>query len=81
MISNKKGLKALSPLFLLLALIAAIIVMSLTGAVADGKSVPVMPLTVAFLIASIYAIAASGGMPLTKRIDTYSRGQEPPTCC
>ena len=74
MISNKKGLKALSPLFLLLALIAAIIVMSLTGAVADGKSVPVMPLTVAFLIASIYAIAASGGMPLTKRIDTYSRG-------
>ena len=61
-------------MFLLLALIAAIIVMSLTGAVADGKSVPVMPLTVAFLIASIYAIAASGGMPLTKRIDTYSRG-------
>ena len=74
MISNKKGLKALSPLFLLLALIAAIIVMSLTGTIADGKSVPVMPLTVAFLIASIYAIAASGGMPLTKRIDTYSRG-------
>lgn len=61
-------------MFLLLALIAAIIVMSLTGTIADGKSVPVMPLTVAFLIASIYAIAASGGMPLTKRIDTYSRG-------
>lgn len=74
MISNKKGLKALSPLFLLLALIAAVIVMSLTDVSVDGKSVPVMPLTVAFLIASVYAIAISGGMPLTKRIDTYSRG-------
>lgn len=40
----------------------------------DGKSVPVMPLTVAFLIASIYAIIISGDMPLSKRIDTYSRG-------
>ena len=74
MISNKKGLKALSPLFMLLALIATIIVMSLTGLSVDGKSMPVMPLTVAFLIASVYAIAVSGGMPLTKRIDTYSKG-------
>ena len=53
MISNKKGLKALSPLFMLLALIATIIVMSLTGLSVDGKSMPVMPLTVAFLIASV----------------------------
>lgn len=74
MISNKKGLRALSPLFLLLALIAAIIVMSLQGVAIDGKSVPVMPLTVAFLVASIYAVAISGDMPLKKRIDTYSRG-------
>lgn len=33
-----------------------------------------MPLTVAFLVASIYAVAISGDMPLKKRIDTYSRG-------
>lgn len=74
MISNKKGLRALSPLFLLLALIVIIIVMSLSGTSIDGKSVPVMPLTVAFLIASIYAVAMSGDMPLKKRIDTYSKG-------
>lgn len=74
MISNKKGLRALSPLFLLLILIAAIIVMSLSEVSIDGKSVPVMPLTVAFLIASIYAIIISGGIPLKQRIDTYSKG-------
>lgn len=74
MISDKKGLRALSPLFLLLALIVIIIVMSLSGTSIDGKSVPVMPLTVAFLIASIYAVAMSGDMPLKKRIDTYSKG-------
>ena len=74
MISNKKGLRALSPLFLLLALIVIIIVMSLSGTSIDGKSVPVMPLTVAFFIASIYAVAMSGDMPLKKRIDTYSKG-------
>lgn len=74
MISNKKGLRALSPLFLLLALVAAIIIMSLSGVEIDGKTVPVMPLTVAFLIASIYAVAISGDMPLKKRIDTYSKG-------
>lgn len=48
--------------------------MSLSGTSIDGKSVPVMPLTVAFLIASIYAVAMSGDMPLKKRIDTYSKG-------
>lgn len=74
MISNKKGIRALSPLVLLLALIAVIIVMALDSVSIDGKSVPVMPLTVAFLIASIYAIIISGDMPLSKRIDTYSRG-------
>lgn len=74
MISNKKGLRALSPLFLLLVLIAVIIIMSVSSVSIDGKSVPVMPLTVAFLIASIYAIIISGGIPLKQRIDTYSRG-------
>lgn len=73
-ISNKKGIKALSPLILLLALIAVIIGMAVDSVSIDGKSVPAMPLTVAFLIASIYAIAISGDMPLSKRIDTYSRG-------
>lgn len=48
--------------------------MALDSVSIDGKSVPVMPLTVAFLIASIYAIIISGDMPLSKRIDTYSRG-------
>lgn len=74
MISNKQGLRALSPLLLLLALIAAIIVMSVADAGSDGKTMPAMPLTVAFLVASVYAIAMSGGMPLNQRIDTYSRG-------
>lgn len=73
-ISNKKGIKALSPLILLLVLIAVIIGMAVDSVSIDGKSVPAMPLTVAFLIASIYAIAISGDMPLSKRIDTYSRG-------
>ena len=33
-----------------------------------------LSLTVAFMISSIYAVAISGGMPIRKRIDTYSRG-------
>lgn len=33
-----------------------------------------LSLTVAFMVSSIYAIAISGGMPIKKRIDTYSRG-------
>lgn len=31
-------------------------------------------MTVVFMIASIYAVAISGNLPLKKRIDTYSRG-------
>lgn len=74
MISKKKGLRALSPLLLLLVLIAVIIVMALSGVDVNKKDVPVMPLTVAFLIASFYSIIISGGMPLKQRIDTYSKG-------
>lgn len=33
-----------------------------------------LSLTVAFMVSSIYAVAISGGMPIKKRIDTYSRG-------
>lgn len=33
-----------------------------------------LSLTVAFMVSSIYAVAISGGIPIKKRIDTYSRG-------
>ena len=33
-----------------------------------------VPITVAFMIASIYAVTVSGGIPLRKRINIYSRG-------
>lgn len=33
-----------------------------------------LSLTVAFMVSSIYAVSISGGMPIKKRIDTYSRG-------
>jgi Na+/H+ antiporter NhaC len=33
-----------------------------------------IPITVAFMVSSIYAIIICGGKPLMKRIDTYSRG-------
>ena len=62
----KKGLLALSPLavFILLYLVTSI----LAG---DFYKVPI---TVAFMAASIYAVIISSGMPLRKRIDAYSRG-------
>lgn len=64
--TNAKGLLALSPLivFILLYLILSI-------AAGDFYKVP---MTVVFMIASIYAIAISGGFPLRKRIDIFSRG-------
>ena len=68
--SNKKGLLALSPLILLIAMIALF-----TGYSADeSHKDTTLSLTVAFMISSIYAVAISGGMPIKKRIDTYSRG-------
>lgn len=64
--SNKKGLWALSPLivFIGLYLITSIIA-------GDFYKVPI---TVAFMLSSIYAITISGGFPLSKRIQAYSRG-------
>lgn len=68
--SNKKGLLALSPLFLLIVLIVAFTVYSVDSSHQDTS----LSLTVAFVISSIYAVAISGGMPVRKRVDTYSKG-------
>lgn len=64
--SNKKGFIALSPLvvFILLYLVTSII----------AHDFYKVPITVAFMICSIYAVAISGGLPLQKRIETFSRG-------
>lgn len=68
--SNKKGLLALSPLFLLIVLIVAFTAYSVDASHKDTN----LSLTVAFMISSIYAIAISGGMPIKSRVDTYSKG-------
>ena len=57
---------ALSPL-------AVFIVMYLVTSLIAGDFYKV-PITVAFMAASIYAVVASGGIPLRRRIDIYSRG-------
>ena len=64
--SNKKGILALSPLIVFVVIYLA------TSIIA--RDFYKVPLTVAFMLASIYAIAISGGLPLTKRIFHYSRG-------
>ena len=33
-----------------------------------------VPITVAFMAASVYAVIVSGGIPLSSRINAYSRG-------
>ena len=62
----KKGLIALSPLMVFIAfyLVTSIIA-------GDFYKIPI---TVAFMVSSIYAIIISSGKPLIKRINTYSRG-------
>lgn len=64
--SNKKGLLALSPLmvFITLYLITSIV----------ARDFYKVPITVAFMIASIYAVATSWNFPLPKRIDMFSKG-------
>lgn len=72
--SNKKGLLALSPLFLLILLIAVFTIHS----VRSNGSGDNLSLTVAFMISSIYAVAISGGLPIKKRIghlQPWSRSQ------
>ena len=62
----KKGLLALSPL-------AVFIILYLVTSLVAGDFYK-MPITVAFMVASIYAVVISGGLPLRKRIDVYSKG-------
>ena len=64
--SDKKGLMALSPLLVF-------VVLYLLTSILAGDFYKV-PLTVAFMLSSAYAIAISGGFPLAKRIQHYSRG-------
>lgn len=64
--NNKKGLIALSPLIVFILLY-----MALSIAAGDFYKVP---MTVIFMVASIYAIAISGQMPLKQRIGVFSRG-------
>ena len=65
-ISNKQGLLALSPLlvFIVLYLVTSII----------ARDFYKVPITVAFMISSIYAVATSWNFPLPKRIDMFSKG-------
>lgn len=65
-ISMNKGLIALSPL-------AVFIVLYLVTSIVAGDFYKV-PITVAFMISSIYAVIVSGGIPLRRRIDIFSRG-------
>jgi Na+/H+ antiporter NhaC len=62
----KKGLLALSPLavFIVLYLVTSII----------ARDFYKVPITVAFMASSMYAVLISGSMPLHERIDVYSRG-------
>ena len=64
--SNKKGIWALSPLIVFITLY---VVTSIVAG--DFYKVPV---TVAFMASSIYAIATCDGFPLAKRINLFSRG-------
>ncbi|MBR1402421.1 MAG: Na+/H+ antiporter NhaC family protein [Prevotella sp.] len=64
--SNRKGLLALSPLlvFIVLYLVTSII----------ARDFYKVPITVAFMLASIYAIGITGSHSLQKRIEVYSKG-------
>ena len=62
----KKGLLALSP-------IGVFVVMYLVTSIVAGDFYKV-PITVAFMVASMYAVMVCGGIPLRKRIDIYSHG-------
>jgi len=64
--NTKKGLIALSPLlvFVILYLVTSIIA-------GDFYKVPI---TVAFMLSSIFAVIVSGRIPFRRRIDVFSRG-------
>ena len=62
----KKGLWALSPLlvFVVLYLVTSIV----------ARDFYKVPITVAFLAASVYAVITMGGVPLRQRVDIFSQG-------
>ena len=64
--SHKRGILALSPrlVFITLYLVTSII----------ARDFYKVPITVAFMLSSVYAIIISGGFPLQKRIESYSKG-------
>lgn len=66
MITHRRGILALSPLlaFIVLYLVTSII----------ARDFYKVPVTVAFMLSSVYAITISGGFPLHKRIESFSRG-------
>lgn len=66
MTNNKKGILALSPLIMFIGFY-----LTLSLVAGDFSKVPI---TVAFMLTSIYAICLSGGHTLQQRIDIYSRG-------
>lgn len=66
MVSSRSGLLALSPLVVFLVLYVVLSVVR-----NDFYSVPI---TVAFLSASVYAVAINRGLPLEQRVEVFSRG-------
>lgn len=66
MITHRKGLFALSPIFFFIAFY-------LTTSIVTGDFYKV-PITVAFMFSSIYAIIISKGISLTERIKAFNRG-------
>ena len=66
----KKGLIALSP-------IAVFVGLYLVTSIVAGDFYKV-PITVAFMAASVYAVVVSGGRPLRQRIDSFSHGASTP---
>lgn len=64
--THRRGLLALSPLMVFIAIY-------LVSSLVAGDFYK-MPITVAFMVSSIYAVAVSRGWPLAKRIQAYSRG-------
>ncbi len=68
--SNRNGLLALSPLLVLIVFIVMFTIYS----VDKEKDDPNISMSIAFLAASIYAIAISTGCPVNERIDNYSKG-------
>ena len=64
--STRKGLFALSP-------IAVLLLVYLVGSIVAGDFYRI-PITIAFLVASVYAVAISREGSLQQRIDIFSRG-------